>query len=182
MGGCSFGVLLLSIHFACPTCCCQHQLGSWCEFEIKTDWNSDDYATGGLGLAFCLNGTASGCGCEAALPWPAVKNCYPLADHGNGRYSGALGEALAAEGLTAVGLAAKAANAPRFASFRLFRRAFSPQNHSLGPLRELVVGMVSQCQPTGPSLSLPFLALARSLSLPFLAVPAHWPVPFRCLS
>ena len=63
---------------------------------VGTQWNSNDYASGGLQLSYCLNnthadagiGSTSSCGCDVIPPDPS--SCIALTDYHNGRYGGAL--------------------------------------------------------------------------------------------
>ena len=74
-----------------------------CPFTIKTDFNYDNFCSGGLGIHFCLNHTATGaddasgmvgadgCACVGASPDGALPpGCVPLEDHHDGTYSGSL--------------------------------------------------------------------------------------------
>lgn len=85
-----------------------------CTFEIKTDWNSDDYASGGLELHYCLNSTQAegGCGCEqaarAVVKGGLPPTCIRLVDHNDGTYTGAIDPATVGSN--------------RYATFRFFQR------------------------------------------------------------
>ena len=120
---------------------CTHSSGSsaGCAFEIKTDWNSNAYSSGGLDLHFCLNTTA-GCGCEQthvlATPGegvgggveaqpPIAPLCVPLEDHHDGSYGGVIDPRTVGQ---------------RFASFRFFQRSYS-NNFANSTLHEVVIGM-----------------------------------------
>jgi hypothetical protein len=84
------------------------------------------HITGGLGLHYCLNGTAGGCDCEHWVPpFPPDSNCIPLIDHHDGTYSGAI------EGYT-VGHA-------KHATFRFFQR-HQPNSEPQWPLEEVIIG------------------------------------------
>ena len=108
-----------------------------CEFVIKTDWNTADFASGGLGLHFCLNETAAtgngrfdnhgaGCGCEGSPPYPPA--CLPLTDNHDGTYTGQIdGNSIGAR---------------RHASFRFFQRnASTAAAFGSAVLHEVVVAM-----------------------------------------
>ena len=84
---------------------------SECAFEIKTDWNSNDYASGGLELHYCLiNPPADGgCGCEEAETPPYPPTCIPLVDNHDGSYTGSIDT--------------DSVGSSRFASFRFFQLA-----------------------------------------------------------
>ena len=83
------------------------------------------HVSGGLGLHYCLNGTAGGCDCEHWLPpFPPDSNCIPLIDHHDGTYSGAI------DGYT-VGHA-------KHATFRFFQRR-QPTSEPEWPLEEVIV-------------------------------------------
>lgn len=97
--------------------------GGLCPFTIQTDWNFDNYASGGLDLSYCLN-ASTGCGCEHSTPASAPPSCIALRDHHNGSYSGAI------DGRT-VGTESSS-------SFRFFQRA-SSQGDPI--FEEVVVGM-----------------------------------------
>ena len=90
----------------------------WCGMK----WNSNDYATGGLQLSYCLNNTDIGgtCGCDK-IP-PDKSSCVALVDHHDGTYSGALN--------------GSAVGTRHHASFRFFQRVagHSPD----GELTEIV--------------------------------------------
>ncbi len=85
-------------------------------------WNSNDYASGGLQLSYCLNTTDIGgtCGCD--MTPPDTSSCIALVDHHDGRYSGAFN--------------GSAIGARNHASFRFFQRVadYSPN----GELTEIV--------------------------------------------
>lgn len=111
-----------------------------CPFVIQTDWNSDAYASGGLGLHYCLNsstGSVGGngttmeasCGCDTGAGQPPhPPTCIPLVDNHDGTYSGAID--------------ARAVGGRRLASFRLFQRLTnSSAAFASGQLHEVVVGM-----------------------------------------
>jgi hypothetical protein len=101
-----------------------------------SQWNSNDYATGGLDLHFCLNSTTNSCGCEGPSS-PNSTSCVPLVDHHDGTYSGVIdGRTVGARGR---------------ASFRFFQRVYERSPN--GALAEIVIGMWadgSACQGGTP--------------------------------
>ena len=111
------------------------QTSPGCQFAIKTDWNTADFASGGLGLHFCLNETAApsgtgnhraGCGCEGAPPYPP--SCVPLTDNHDGTYAGQID--------------GSSVGARRYASFRFFQRnASTTAAFDSAVLHEVVVAM-----------------------------------------